>query len=346
MWGMTRQGKLDGARHWPAAVTLTSLARELGVNVSTVSRALSERPTGVSATTVETVRRVAAERGYRRNLAARALRTGRSLTVGMTVARLTDVALASVYGGVDEASIEAGYTTLVANTLDRPDLRRRRLDLMLARQVDGIILADSSLDGTALEELDRQSVPHVLALRGLPGRLSVTTDDLAGGRLVARHLLGLGHRRIGVVAGDVRASTGQQRTRGFLDVLEAAGVEVPQDRVVPGLFDVRSGVEGAAHILGTAPDVTAIFATSDAAAIGVMATLRDLGRRVPEDVAVVGYNDLDLAGALPVPLTTVDSRLFDVGTVAMGTLLQLIGGGSPESQALEPRLVVRASTTP
>ncbi|AXH95433.1 LacI family DNA-binding transcriptional regulator [Ornithinimicrobium avium] len=340
------QGKQDGTLRRSPTVTLASLARELGVNVSTVSRALSERPTGVSAATVATVRRAAEQRGYRRNLAARTLRTGRSFTVGMTVARLTDVALASVYGGVDEASIHAGYTTFVANTLDRADLRRRRLDLMLGRQVDGFVLADSHLDGAAIGQLDDLRVPHVLALRGLPGRLSVTTDDLVGGRLVAEHLLGLGHRRIGVVAGDVLASTGEQRTRGFLDTLDEAGVDVPQHRVVPGLFDVRSGVESAAQILATDPDVTAIFATSDAAAIGVMATLRDLGRRIPEDVAVVGYNNLDLAEALPVPLTSVDSRLFDVGTQAMRTLLELIGGGSPGSLSLEPRLVVRASTVP
>ncbi len=341
---MSRQGNGNATDRGSAPVTLASLARELGVNVSTVSRALSDEPTGVSSATVATVRRVAEQRGYRRNLAARALRTGRSFTVGMTVARLTDVALASVYGGVDEAAIAAGYTTFVANTLDRADLRRRRLDLMLARQVDGFVLADSHLDGAAIGQLDDLRVPYVLALRGLPGRLSVTTDDLMGGRLAAEHLLGLGHRRVGVVAGDVQASTGQERTRGFLTALREAGVEVPDALVVPGLFDVRSGVDGAAQILEHDPDVTAIFATSDAAAIGVMSTLRESGRRVRDDVAVVGYNNLDLAEALPVPLTSVDSRLFDVGTEAMRVLLELIDGGTPEPRSLEPRLVVREST--
>lgn len=345
---MGKQGPRHGRRHGDrraAPVTLASLAEELGVHVSTVSRALSDEPTGVSPTTVEEVREVAARRGYRRNVTARALRTGRSHAVGMTVPRLTDVVLAAVYGGVDEAAIAAGYTTFVANTLDDDDLRRQRVDMILARQVDGMIIADSHHDGTALlDQLAADGIPTVLALRRIPGRLSVSTDDLAGGRLVAEHFLSLGRTRVGVVAGDTRASTGRERTQGFLDTFAAAGIEVPEQVVVPSLFDVRSGALAAARLLDADPDVTAIFAASDGAAVGVMAELRARGRAVPDDVAVAGYNDLDIAGALPVPLTSVDSRLAEVGQLAMGTLLELIDGGSPDSRLLAPRLVVRAST--
>lgn len=325
--------------------TLTSLAQELGVHVSTVSRALSDPPRGIAPETVRLVRELADRRGYRRNLAARSLRTGRSFAVGMTVPRLTDAGLATVYGGVDEAGIEAGYTTLVANTLDQADLRRRRVDLMLARQVDGMIVADSHEEAGLLDELASSSVPHVLALRRLPGRLSVSTDDLLGGRLVAEHLLLLGHTRLGIVAGDTRASTGRERTQGFLEACADAGVEVPPEHVIPCLFDVRSGAEAGARLLASAPDLTAIFAASDNVALGVIGALRATGRSVPDDVALVGYNDLDIAEALPVPLTSVDSRLLEVGRAAMTTLLDLIAGRPAESLLLEPRLVVRASTT-
>lgn len=325
--------------------TLTSLAAELGVHVSTVSRALSDPPSGVSPATVRMVRRLAAERGYRSNLTARALRTGRSSVLGMLVPRLADEVLAIVHEGVDASAIEAGYATVVANTLDRADLRQQRLDLLLARPVDGLVLGDSLLESHVADQLASAGVPHVLALRCLPGRLCVGTDDLLGGRLAAEHLLALGHRRIGVVAGDTRASTGADRARGFVDACADAGVEVAPSAVRPSTFDVRSGAEAAARLLDAHPDVTAIFAASDNVAVGVLGALRDRGRSVPDDVALVGYNDLDLSAALPVPLTTVDSRVAEVGRLAARALLDLIGGGSPESVRLEPRLVVRASTS-
>ncbi|MDO5739854.1 MAG: LacI family DNA-binding transcriptional regulator [Ornithinimicrobium sp.] len=326
------------------APTLASLARELGVHVSTVSRALSEPPSGISSSMVDQVRHLAMERGYRSNLAARALRTGRSLVIGMLVPRLTDAVLATVYAGVDEAAMDAGYATLVANTLDRPDLRQQRLQRLLARQVDGVIVADSRYDSNIIGALEAARVPHVLALRCLPDRLSIGTDDRLGGRLIGEHLLSLGHRRFGVVAGDTRASTGDERTQGFLDVCAEAGVHIPGQLVVPCAFDLRSGSAAAAQVLDADPDVTAIFATSDDVALGVLATLRDRGRSVPDDIALVGYNNLDLAAALPVPLTTVDSRLVEVGRAAMSALLAVIGGRSASSVRLTPRLIVRSSS--
>lgn len=333
------------SRH-PRPATLTSLATELGVHVSTVSRALSTTPKGVSPATVEAIRQLAHDRGYRSNLNARALRTGRSLVVGMLVPRLSDEVLATLYEGVDDAAIEAGYATLVANTLNRSDLRQQRLDLLLDRQVDGVVVADSLRDSNVVDELDATGIPYVLALRCLPGRLSVGIDDLLGGRLAAQHLLALGHTRVGVVAGDTRASTGAERTQGFLDACEEAGVEVRASAVVPCPFDVRSGAAAGARVLDADPGITAIFAASDNVAVGVLGALRDRGRSVPDDVALVGYNNLDLAAALPVPLTSVDSRVAEVGRGAAQVLLELIDGGSPASRRLEPRLVVRASSHP
>lgn len=324
--------------------TLTSLAAELGLHVSTVSRALSGDPGRVSAATVEAVRRLALQRGYRSNLTARALRTGRSSVVGMLVPRLTDEVLATVYEGVDLASMEADYVTLVANTQDDAGLREQRVDLLLGRQVDGMILADSLLSSNAAARLEQAGVPHVLALRCLPTGVNVGTDDLLGGRLAAQHLLSLGHRRIGVIAGEDRASTGVERTRGFLDACAEAGVAIPEGAVVPCRFSVTEGAQAAAVLLDAAPDVTAIFATSDNVALGAVGTLRERGLSVPEDVSLVGYNNLPMAGSLPVPLTSVDSRLVEVGRAAMAALLDLLDGGSPSSLRLAPELVVRAST--
>lgn len=314
------------------------------MHVSTVSRALTGGSTGVSSARAEDIRRLARERGYRSNVAARALRTGRSSVLGMLVPRLTDEALATVYEGVDAAAMEAGYATLVANTLARAEVRQDRLDLLLARQVDGVVVADSLLDSHVADQLASAGVPHVLALRCLPDRLCAGVDDVAGGRLAATHLLRLGHTRMGVVAGETRASTGADRARGFREACAEAGVALPEEAVVPCGFDVRSGAQAAGRLIDARPDTTAIFVASDNVALGVLGALRDRGRSVPEDVAVVGYNDLAMAAALPVPLTSVDARLHEVGRAATTVLLEVLAGGSPESVRLQPRLVVRASS--
>ena len=133
-----------------APVTLAQLAQELGVHVSTVSRALSDDPVGVGSETVEKIRTLALHRGYRRNVAAQSLRTGRTRMIGVMVPRLTDVVMATIYEGIDEAAIVAGYNTVVANTQDRPELQRSRLDLMLSRGVDGLIVGDSRSDSNLI----------------------------------------------------------------------------------------------------------------------------------------------------------------------------------------------------
>lgn len=326
------------------AVTLALLAEQLGVHVSTVSRALSESPAGVSAETVSRVRELAGEQGYRRNAAAQSLRTGRTKMIGVMVPRLTDVVLATIYDGIDQTAIEAGYNTVVVNTRDRPDLQRSRLDLMLSRQVDGIIVGDSRTDSNLVAELRGCGVPYVLVARRMPRQISVTTDDLKGGRLAAEHLLSLGNRCVGVVSGDPHASTGAERTLGFCRAYADAGFPLPDDYVIPSGFDVHSGHEAGERLLSLRRPPTAIFAASDFAAVGVMAAMRDRGLHVPGDVAVVGFNDLDVAAELPIPLTSVHSPLFEMGALSMKVLLALLRGRQVRSRVLQPTLRPRAST--
>lgn len=327
-----------------SAVTLASLAGRLGVHVSTVSRALSDNPVGVGTETVERVRLLASELGYRRNVAASALRTGESRMIGVMVPRLTDVTMATVYDGIDRAATVAGYNTVVVNTRDEPELQRSRLELMLSRQVDGFILADSRTDSNIVPELERAGVPFVLVMRRLPRQISVTTDDVKGGRLAGSHLFEHGHRRVAVVGGDLHASTGIERAEGLRRVYEEAGHPVDDKYVIASGFGVDEGRRDAEQVLALAEPPTAIFAVSDFAAIGVMGAIRDAGLRVGKDVAVVGYNDLDVAAQLPVPLTSVRSPLFDMGSQSMHTLLNLVNGRKVRSRRLVPSLVPRAST--
>jgi LacI family transcriptional regulator len=331
------------------AATLATLAERAGVHVSTVSRALSPDEAvrrGVAAATAAHIQALAAELGYRPNPAGAALRTGRSQVVGVLVPRLTDIVLATIYEGIDAAASAAGYHTVVANTGDDPDLQRRRADALLARRVDGLILGDARTDSTLVADLAARGIPLVLVSRRLPRRVSVTTDDVLGGKLAGEHLVSLGHRHVAVVAGEPYASTGVERTRGFLGACAAAGLVVPDRYVVSSRFDVAGGRAAAEHLLTLRPRPTAIFATNDFAAIGVMGAVRDAGLRVGDDVAVVGYNDVPLAAELPVPLTSVHASMFDMGRQAATTLLGILDGKPGRSRRLRPHLAVRASTVP
>lgn len=324
---------------------MATIAERAGVHTSTVSRALqSAGGPGARAKTLE-ILRIAEELGYRPNPMASALRLRRTRLVGMLVPRLTDYVLARIYEGVDDTASARGYTSYVANTADDPALRAARLEDLLARRPDGILLGDARLSGDELvKTLKRRGMPYVLTSRRLRGHLSVTTDDLAGGRLAGEHLAGLGHASVGVIAGEPYASTGVERTRGFLKAMEAAGAPVPTHLVVDSRFDAEGGRAAAEQLLAAAPGLTAIFATNDTAAIGAMGAIRAIGARVGEDIAVVGYNDIPICAQLPVPLTSVASPMFEMGHAAATALIDRIGGEDVRSRRLEPTLVPRASS--
>ncbi|NOJ59670.1 LacI family DNA-binding transcriptional regulator [Arthrobacter sp. 260] len=325
-------------------VTLATVARHAQVHVSTVSRALSEDPSGVGSDTVRRVRELAAMLGYHRDVGAAALRTGSSRLIGVLVPRLTDLVLATIYESIDAAAGTAGYTTVVSNTLDDPARRRGRLDALLSRRLDGVIIGDSHIGDTAAFELQQRGVPYVLVMRKLEGHLSVTTDDHLGGRLAAEHLLSLGHQRVGVIAGDLLASTGLQRTQGFRTAFEAAGYPIEDHYVVNSGFGARAGRLAGDQLMSLEHPPSAIFAVDDLTAVGAMGAIRAVGKHLREDVALVGYNDVDLAANLPVPLTSVRSALTEMGELSFAALQRRINGEETESVLLKPVLIPRATT--
>lgn len=325
-------------------VTLETVAQAVGVHVSTVSRVLrsGQSRTEVGALIIQ----VAADLAYTPHPAATALRTKNSKMIGVLLSRLTDFVPARIYEGIDDAASDAGYTTVVAKSGDDPLRRMGRLKALLALRVDGMILCDARVHGDqVIEELTRRNVPYVLACRRVRGNFSATTNDLRGGALAARHLVELGHERIGVVAGPQHVSTGLERLQGFTTELKRHGRALPDQLIIPSNFDVNAGLESARKLLAIEPGLTAIFAANDEAAVGVMGALREHGLRPGLDVAVVGYNDVPFSAHLPVPLTSIASPLYKVGTAAARMLVRRIqGDDAVRSVRLQPHLVAREST--
>lgn len=330
-------------------VTLQGIAERLGLHVSTVSRVLNgpagERGRAASGETARRIREMADELGYRPNPHATSLRTRRSNLVGVLFPRLSEIVVATIYEGVEEEATAHGLSTFVTNTHDDPAVQRERIAMVLGRRVGGLIIGDAHLDGAALAAPALGRTPFVLVNRRTEaGHPAVTCDDQLGGRMVAEHFLALGHRRVAVIAGEPFASTGADRTAGFLGRYREAGLPLPAHLVRACRFDTTGGHEAAAELL-TGPDrPTAVFAVNDLAAIGAMGAARDLGLRLGEDLALAGFNDTPLAAELPVALTSVRSPMADLGRLAVRQLLRRIGGEDAASQRLRPELVVRAST--
>jgi LacI family transcriptional regulator len=289
---------------------------------------------------------VAREVGYAPNPHATGLRTSRSNLIGVLVPRLTDLVLATIYQGIEDAARQHGYNVFVANSGDDPVERVERAEMLIARRVDGIILGDSPLQDTLAESLIERKIPFVLVSRRSGNHPSVTCDDTLGGQLAARHLLALGHTKPAVIAGEPYASTGVDRTAAFLKTYADAGYPVGEDRVLHSGFDVEAGHHAARKLLQLRPAPTALFAVNDFAAIGAFSALREEGLTAGKDVAIVGFNDVSIAKALPIPLTTVRSPMSEMGKQSLEMMLARINGQDVHARTLEPQLIVRESTVP
>lgn len=334
--------------HRPA--TLQAIADDLGLHVSTVARVLNDKREGTraaSGATAERIRRRAAEVGYRPNPHAASLRTQRSDLVGVLVPNLTDVVLATVYAGIEASAGQHGLTAFVANTMDVLQIQRARIETMLDRRVDGLILGDARSDDPAvLDDLRRKEIPFVLVNRGVGAYPASTCDNYRGGRIAADHLLELGHTCVGIIGGLAHASTGIDRPAGFIDRYREAGIEVPTEYLVYSGLDSAGGHYAADRLLDLDPRPTALFAVNDFAAIGAAGTIQQRSLRVGHDIALIGFNNTDLASELHTPLTSIDSAPAEMGRTALEMLVGMLDGQPITSRYTEPRLVIRGSTNP
>lgn len=325
---------------------MQEIAERLGVHKSTVSRVLNDRGSSrASPETADAIRRMAEELGYSVNPWAASLRTQRTRTIGVLLPRLTDVVLTAMFEAIDAAAIAAGYQVLVASTGDDAWEQRRRVSLLEGRHVDGFVITSAHRgDEEYLDGLARRGIRFVLANRAVARHPVIRGNDWDGGMQATDHLLRAGHRRIGVIAGRVFATSAADRTQGYRDALTRAGVEIDPQLIVESGSDLGDGEHAANHLLALNPPPTAIFAVNDFLAIGAMSAIRDASLRIGTDVAVVGYNDIPLSSRLSVPLSSVYHPVREIGQLAVRQLLTLLEGKPPESVTLPVALRVRASS--
>jgi LacI family transcriptional regulator len=331
-------------------VTLRDVARRVGVHSSTVSRALDPATRGlIRAETARRITKAAAALGYRLNPIAYSLKTNRSRTAGVLVPDITNPVFPPIIRGIEDALAEGGYTAILANTDNDAGREQAILENMLARRVDGLILATARRRDPVVERCIAEDLPAVLINRTVDSGAvsSVVNDDAFGIQLVVRHLIDRGHTRLAHLAGPPTLSTGHARHRAFLAALKAAGVRSDPRRVVAcAAFSEQEGRRGFLELWAKDRSFTAVVAANDLLALGCYEAARELGLRVPEDLAVTGFNDMPFVDKLHPPLTTVRIPHYRMGGQAARTLLgQLRNRDAPvEHVMLRPELVVRGST--
>jgi LacI family transcriptional regulator len=330
--------------------TLRDVAAAARVHPATASRALNpETRLLVSEDTARRVTAAAAKLGYRPNPVARSLRTRRSHTVGVLIPDLNNPLFPPIVRGLEDKLAAAGYVALIGNT--DADASRERLifEQMRARHVDGFVLATVTLHDRLLAEAAAADVPVVLMNRlsqdySFP---SVSVDNEQGARMAVTHLARLGHSRIAHIAGPQEASTGVSRLRGFREGMASHQLEVSEDLIVyASRYTVEEGTRCARELLARDSGFTAVAAANDMLAVGCYAALDEAALQCPDDMSVIGFNDMPFIDRLRPPLTTVRFPHYQLGTEAAQLLLERIGEReSPvKIMYLAPELVVRGST--
>ena len=333
-----------------AAVTLRDVARVAGVHPATVSRALNEETrTLVNDETAKRVLKAAEELGYQPNPIARGLKTNRSYTIGVLIPDLTNPLFPPILRGIEDHLETGGYTPLTANTDNDPERELLDSQTMRARQVDGIIAATARRDHRLHDALLEAGIELVLVNRRQPDMpvSSATADDRLGMRLSVEHLVALGHTRIAHLAGPLDYSTGLDRHVSFHETMRAAGLEPdPELVLVSEAFTESEGARLCAQLIDAGRRFTAIAAANDLLALGCYDIFAERGVRCPEDISVIGFNDMPFAARFQPPLTTIRIPHYEIGKAAAQLMLErLQDGGSPSREImLQPSLVVRGST--
>ena len=331
--------------------TIYDVARASGVTAATVSVALSGRGV-VNRITRERIVRCAQELGYRPNLVARSLTMRRTCTIGLVIYDITNPFYAEAALAVEQTAQRAGYRVIFANTTGDTLFGTELIEELAARQVDGIIAMPGGLRADAVRAIAATGLPIVPCLWDEEPDLGLTPsvgiDFAAGGRLVANHLLDLGHQRIGIVAiGTPDEPTVRAREAAFRDRLAERGCLLDMTLWHWADASLESGYGAAHHLLGSEHPPTAIYATNDVTALGVLAAARERGLRVPENLSVVGFDDIGMSRFLTPPLTTIRIEKTVLMAAATDLLIRLIAGEEVKTPPrLLPSLVMRGSTAP
>ncbi|GAA5236278.1 LacI family transcriptional regulator [Verticiella sediminum] len=328
------------------ALTLRDVAQAAGVSVATASRALAGSGLINQATRTH-VAQVAAAIGYRANPLARALKTRKSRLIGLTVHNLENTSFRTLAAVVQQRMQALGYQVILSISSDDAAQEREILATLLDHGIDGLISVPTGANGRQMTDLEQTGIPVISAVRHIDDAHleSVLAADFEGAYAGTRHLLELGHRRIGLIVGISETTSGKERLAGYTRALSEAGVALDPALIHQGRYAPETGVEGAEAVLGATPPPTALFVANHESSVGVLRVVADKGLRVPDDLSLLFYEDTPWFQWLSPPMSVVDSGASELANLAVERLLQRLDGAANSGREFRigSRLVQRAS---
>lgn len=325
-------------------VTLDMVAQAAGVSPSTVSRIINGTAV-VSSLKKQAVDDAIAKLGFVPNPVARGLAGGRTFSIGVITQAIDSPFYGASLRGIEDELDPAGYSPLFVSAHWHAASEARCIEVLRSRRVDGIIVLTGRLTDQALKACAK-TLPVVVTGRTLKaaGLHALNFDNYTGGLLATQHLVQLGHQRIAFIAGDPDHPDAAERLRGYRAALEAAGLPFDPELVVPGEYHEVSGLLAVERLLERKRVFTAIFAANDQMALGAALALHRHSLRVPEDVSLVGFDDLPASLYSVPPLSTIQHPAYDIGRLAAAAMLQLLAGTKPSTEVPPPRLITRESS--
>jgi len=331
------------------SVSIKDIAQAAGVSHSTVSRALADSPL-ISEAARQRIQALAGQMGYVPNVPARSLVLGRTNTIGVVVTTIADPFVAEVVQGIETTAHASGYSVILTGSDNDPEREVQSVEMLRGRRADAVIVTSSRIGDLYQDDLQETGVPVVLINshndQGHARVVSISVDNRHGGYVATQHLLNLGHRRIAYVAGLPAHSDDLDRYAGYQDALREAGVPLDERLVIEGDGRASGGERALPTLLALDPPPTAAFCYNDMTAIGLLAAARRAGLRLPEELAVVGFDDILFAALAQPTLTTIAQPKHEMGRRAVERALALLAGEGeePDHLSLQGQLIIRESS--
>lgn len=330
-------------------ITRKEVAERAGVSVAVVSYVVNDGPRPVSTETRRRVERAIDELGYYPNELARSLSRQQTAIIGLIIPSLLNPVYAEIADSLTRYCATEGYRVILGSSGRHHQTEVEFAKSLRAKRVDGVIMIPSESPDEILEPLQQAHIPTVVLEHELPNTHCIAIDDLQGGQLATRHLLALGHRRIGMIRRKPTTALSRMRYVAFQDVLHAAHIPLDPNLVIESEAGQASGYDSMQKLLALPQPPTAVFAHNDVLAMGAISAIYQAGLRVPDDMSIVGYDDTINAAYLNPPLTTIKLPIAEMGHAAGKKILDLIknhSSFSPSTTTLPVELIVRASTAP
>jgi LacI family transcriptional regulator len=330
-------------------ITIKDIARVANVSHTTVSRALNDK-SRICRETKEKILSIAKELNYRPNFVARSLVMKRTKTLGLVITTIVNPFYPELAQEIETTANSLGYNIILCCTHSNLSTEKQYIDMLRSKGVDGIIFTSAHMNDLNIEELAEEGFPIILVNRrtykpSIRERVDyVGINNTLGGYVAVEHLIRLGHQRIGVIGGQPDSSVGIERLDGGKKALEIYGLEKTEPYFLDGDFLKGSGYEAGRRFMAMADPPTAVFATNDYMALGAYEAIADQGFKIPEDVALVGFNDIEFSAIRGIDLTTIGQKKYEMGAVAVKLLVDRVEGRRTEEvqeTILEPELIIR-----